>query len=207
MVSGMARSHRGCAGTVPLVSAWVAGVALGRGAGGFERTSLAGTSTGRALRLWPAWPSVRPARRSGPARSVSGPSGGLRPDAGESLPAATSAASTVCAARVPEERGEFVDVGRQTSRPVPRRRVPEANRWRSGDLKVPAGSATRPTGVDPPTETGSLGWRSSGRPARRGSMSQRDRAAVAYARDGRLYAMGGFPYLMNKSLTASLMSS
>lgn len=100
-----------------------------------------------------------------------------------------------------------MSAGRPPDPPPDAAGVPGANRWRSGGLKVPAGSATRPAGADPPTETGSLGWRSSGRSARRGSMNQRDQAAVAYARDGRLYAMGGFPCLMNKSLTASLMSS
>ena len=78
MASGMARSHRGFAGTVGVLSAGVATVRSGGGdVNAFARATSAGTSTRRRpRRLWPrlvGCASVSPAGAGG-----SGPAGGLR---------------------------------------------------------------------------------------------------------------------------------
>ena len=107
MASGMARSHRGFAGTCRVASAWT-------GSRGRRRP---GRRSARLTRLWPRLPGLCVRLHVGAGGGVSGPAEGLRLEGGGrgrgDLDGPDDASGP---ARAPEGGGERVDIGRRTSR-------------------------------------------------------------------------------------------
>ena len=144
MASGMARSRRGFAGTVEVLSAkWppcrLAAAWTGR------RAISAGTSTRRVTRLWPLLAGCASGSTSEPAAAVPG-----RLEASVTTPvagavAATSVATASGTAWAAEGRGELVDVGRRTAGPARRRRGRGERREPTLNQMVAGSIPARPT--------------------------------------------------------------